>query len=115
MHQPKGFVVQGKEDHVCLLKKILYGLKQSPRQWYKRFDTFMVEHRYNRSNYDNCVYCKRLSNGSFIYLLLYVDDMLIVSKSMVEINKFNASLNGEFEMKDLSAGKKILDMEIHRD
>ncbi|GJR45460.1 retrovirus-related pol polyprotein from transposon TNT 1-94 [Tanacetum coccineum] len=38
MRQPKGFMIQGKEDHACLLKKSLYGLKQSPRQWYKRFD-----------------------------------------------------------------------------
>ncbi|WP_222927389.1 reverse transcriptase domain-containing protein, partial [Xylella fastidiosa] len=35
MRQPEGFVVSGKEDHVCLLRKSLYGLKQSPRQWYK--------------------------------------------------------------------------------
>ena len=32
MHQPEGFIILGKEDHVCLLKKSLYGLKQSPRQ-----------------------------------------------------------------------------------
>ena len=47
MHQLEGFVIEGKEDHVCLLKKSLYGLKQSPRQWYKRFDTFMIGHGYS--------------------------------------------------------------------
>lgn len=32
MSQPEGFVVKGKEDHACLLKKSLYGLKQSPTE-----------------------------------------------------------------------------------
>ena len=44
MQQPEGFTVSEKEDYVCLLKKSLYGLKQSPRQWYKRFDSFMTSH-----------------------------------------------------------------------
>ena len=115
MHQPEGFEIHGKEDHVCLLKKSLYGLKQSPRQWYKHFDTFMVRNSYYRSAYDSCVYHKKHSNGSYVYLLLYVDDMLIAAKDMSEINRLKAQLNGEFEMKDLDTAKKILGMEIQRD
>lgn len=79
MVQPEGFKVAGKENEVCKLSKSLYGLKQSPRQWYKRFDKFMLESKYTRSKYDHCVYLKKLQDGSFIYLLLYVDDMLIAS------------------------------------
>lgn len=115
MRQPEGFTVPGKEDHVCLFKKSLYGLKQSPRQWYKRFDSFMIQHGYTRCDYDACVYHRKLSDGSHIYLLLYVDDMLIASKNMSEINKLKSQLSGEFEMKDLGAAKKILGMDIHRD
>ena len=99
---------------VCL-KKSLYGLKQSPRQWYKRFDTFMIGNDNHRSEYDNCVYHKELFYGSFIYLLLYVDDMLIDCKNMSKINRLKTQLQREFEMKNLGAGKKILGMEIHRD
>ncbi|XP_019435951.1 PREDICTED: uncharacterized protein LOC109342419, partial [Lupinus angustifolius] len=115
MKQPEGFEVQGKEDHVCLLKKSLYGLKQSSRQWYRRFDTFMLENGYCRSEHDSCVYYKKLANKSFIYLLLYVDDMLIACKNMSEIKSLKAQLSSEFEMKDLGAGRKILGMEIQRD
>ncbi|KAE8725113.1 hypothetical protein F3Y22_tig00009009pilonHSYRG00067 [Hibiscus syriacus] len=56
-----------------------------------------------------------LKDGSFIYLLLYVDDILIASKSQKEIDKLKAQLNQEFEMKDLGEAKKILGMEISRD
>jgi len=115
MKQPEGFVVEGKEDHACLLKKSLYGLKQSPRQWYKRFDSFMIGHNYSRSNYDSCVYHKKLLDGTYVYLVLYVDDMVIASKSIYEINKLKTLLNNEFEMKNLGAAKKILGTEIHRD
>ena len=55
MQQPEGFVVLGKEDYVCYMKKSLYSLKQSPRQWYKRFDSFMITHDFKRSSYDSCV------------------------------------------------------------
>ena len=71
--------------------------------------------KYIRSKYDHCVYLHRLHDGSYIYLLLYVDDMLIASKSQVEIDKMKAQLNKKFEMKDLGEAKKILGMEISRD
>ena len=87
MQPPKGFVVEGKEDHVCLLKKSLYGLKQSSRQWYKRFDSFMVGNGYSRSNYDSCVYFRKTHDGSFIYFLLYVDEMLIAATNMSDIEE----------------------------
>ncbi|KAG8481224.1 hypothetical protein CXB51_025964 [Gossypium anomalum] len=115
MQQPEGFTVSEKEDYVCLLKKSLYGLKQSPRQWYKRFDSFMTSHDFKRSSFDSCVYFKKNNDGSFVYLLLYVDDMLIAAKDKGEIRKVKAQLSEEFEMKDLGPTKKILGMEILRD
>jgi hypothetical protein len=53
--------------------------RQSPRQWYKRFDSFILSYGFKRSYYDSCVYSK-IVNGSAIYLLFYVDDMLIAAK-----------------------------------
>jgi hypothetical protein len=58
---------------------------------------------------------KSLDDDSFIFLLLYVDDMLIAAKSIVEVNKLKVLLSKEFDMKDLDATKKILGIEIHRD
>ena len=115
MTQPEGFKAIGKEDMVCKLKISLYGMKQSPRQWYKLFDQFMIGQRYTRSKFDNCVYFLRLHDGSFIHLLLYDDDMLIASKNVEEIEKLKTLLNQEFEMKDLGEAKKILGMESTRD
>ena len=105
MDQLEGFVVPEKENLVYRLKKSLYGLKQSPRQWYKRFDSFMFSHGFKWSDYNSRVYLNTV-NGSAIYLLLYVDDMLIATKNKSEIAKLKAQLNKEFEMKNLGAAKK---------
>ncbi|KAH9717217.1 hypothetical protein KPL71_021741 [Citrus sinensis] len=59
--------------------------------------------------------CVRLLDGAFIYLLLYVDDMLIASKNIDEIERLKKQLASEFEMKDLGDVQKILRMEIRRD
>jgi hypothetical protein len=60
MEQPEGFIAKGKEHLVCRLKKRLYGLKQAPRQWYKKFDSFMVEHGYKRTTSDHCCICEEV-------------------------------------------------------
>lgn len=52
----------------------------------------MVGNGYCRRNFDSCVYHMKLSDGSFVYLLLYVDDMLMAAKNMYEINKLKAQL-----------------------
>ena len=114
MEQPEGFVEAGSEDMACLLNKSLYGLKQSPRQWYLKFDEFMITHGYSRSKYDSCVYFKTLTSGSFIYLLLYVDDMLLACKQREELEWLKDELSSEFEMKDLGPATKILGMHIIR-
>lgn len=115
MTQPDGFYIPGKEDYVCKLKKSLYGLKQSPRQWYKRFDSYMIQLGYNRSPYDCCVYLNKADDGSMIYLILYVEDRLIAAKGKSDVQKLKALLSAEFDMKDLGAAQKILGMEIYRE
>ncbi|KAG8488852.1 hypothetical protein CXB51_016759 [Gossypium anomalum] len=93
MQQPEGFTVSEKEDYVCLLKKSLL-----------RFETVT-----------KAVVQEKKSDGSFVYLLLYVDDMLIAAKDKGEIRNVKTQLSKEFEMKDLGPAKKILGMEILRD
>lgn len=75
----------------------------------------MIQNAFSRSAYDSCVYYKKLEDGFFVYLLLYVDDMLIAAKSMSQIVRLKKQLGEEFEMKDLGVAKKILGMEITRD
>ena len=53
---------------------------------------------YCRSKYDSCVYFGSSDQGGAIYLLLYVDDMLIASKYKTEVDKLKNLLKGEFEI-----------------
>ena len=115
MEQPEGFKESGKENLVCRLKKSLYGLKQAPRQWYKKFDSFMTDHGYHRTTSDHCVYVKNFSDGDFVILLLYVDDMLIVGRDTIKIDRLKKELSKSFAMKDLGPARQILGMKISRD
>ena len=114
MIQSEGFTIQGQENLVCKLRKSMYGLKQVPRQWYKKFDNFMHRIRFTRCEADHCCYVKSFDN-SYIILLLYVDDMLIAGSSIEEINNLKKQLSKQFAMKDLGAAKQILGMRIIKD
>jgi hypothetical protein len=74
---------------MCLLKKSFYGFEQSLRQWYKRLDTLMPRHNYFRSENHSFVYFEKVLDSLFMYLLLYVYDMMIASKNLSEINSLN--------------------------
>lgn len=80
-----------------------------------RFDTFIKSQGFERSFYDSCAYIKSYGDGELIYLLLYVDDMLVAAKDMKEVKKLKEILSSEFDMKDLGAAKRILEMDISRD
>jgi hypothetical protein len=114
MKQPEGFVVKGKKELVCKLKKSLYSLKQSPRMWYQKFDTYMLGLGFTRSKEDHCVYFK-LIGDHLIYLVLYVHDMLLIGKNKEFIQDVKTHLSSKFDMKDLGASNFILGMEIKRD
>lgn len=114
MSQPEHYIVKGKESLVCRLKKSLYGLKQSPRMWYLKFDAFVLSIGFVRLKLDHCVYF-RVENDHLLIVALYVDDMLLFGKGKGMISDFKSQLSAQFEMKDLGAARYILGMEISRD
>ena len=113
MEQPEGFIVPGQENKVCRLIKSLYGLKQAPKQWHAQFDKVMLSNGFKINECDKCVYIKNTPNHEVI-VCLYVDDMLIISKNIIDINATKRMLSKSFDMKDLGVADFILDIKIYR-
>lgn len=90
----KGYEVPSGQ---CKLKKALYGLKESPRKWYECFHTYMLNINFKRSNYDCCLYYKGEVEKQ-IYIILYVDDLLICCSDLDEIEDVKILLNKRFQM-----------------
>jgi hypothetical protein len=99
---------------VCKLKISLYDLKKSPRMWYKNFNTNILSLRFVRIKTDHYVYSKE-EGGNFIYVALYVDDMLLIGNNMDTIKEVKKQLSSKYNMKDLNAINFIMGMEIKRD
>jgi hypothetical protein len=74
----------------------------------------MTEQGYSRCHSDHFVYFKRIENGSYIILLLYVDDILVEGYNMQDINVLKNKSSNSFALKDLGDGNKILGMRITR-
>lgn len=68
----------------------------------------MTQNGYNKSPYDSCVYHIKVKNGTIIFLVLHVDDMLIAAKEKFDIQKLKGLLRIEFKIKDLGVAHKIL-------
>jgi hypothetical protein len=106
--------MEGKEKMGCCLKKSIYGLKQASRQWYLKFDKTIKEFGFKENIEDNCVYAK-FKNGKYIFLILYVDDILLASSDASLLLETKSFLSSHFEMKDLGEARFVLRIEIHRD
>ena len=94
VEQPLGFGTHDRETHVCKLNKSLYRLKQEPRTWYDRIDSFLSSLGFSKSKADSNLYDK-VKYGNTVILLLYVTGMDGL------INDMKRNLTAEFEMKDL--------------
>jgi hypothetical protein len=114
MEQPQGFASSGREHLVCRLRKSLYGLKQAPRQWYRKFDDFVRSIGFLRSDEDHCFYVKDTPDGSPVFLILYVDDMLLSGRHIGELAELRQQMLLKFAMKDLGPAHHILGMKITR-
>ena len=103
--------MKGKKELVCRFKRSMYGLKQSPRTWYHKFDTYIQGLGFTSNKADHCVYFE-LIRDHVIYLVLYVGDILLVEYDKETIHDLRIQLASKFDMKDLGATKYILGMEI---
>lgn len=110
MKQPEGFIVKGKEQLVCKLKKSIYGLKQSPRCWNFCLDSQLLGMGLQKSQSDPCIYNN--SEGEKLIVAVYVDDLIIAGKSSNEIMRVKQSLSSAFKMKDLGKLKEFLGVSV---
>lgn len=87
---PKGF--EQKEGTICKLRKSLYGLKTSPKSWNEKFHSVMMSLSFLRSENEYCLYTKA-TNSYKIFILLYVDDCLIVGTKEFEVTNIKKLLS----------------------
>lgn len=110
MTPPEGLCIQ--ENLVCKLKKSLYGLKQAPRCWNQKFDSVLKRFGFTNSHSDKCVYTGELDEIK-VYLILYVDDGLIISQEQYILDKVINDLKENFEIKTCEP-RNFVGLEIKR-
>lgn len=113
MEQPEGYIAPGQGKKVCKLVKSLYGLKQEPKQWHQKFDHVTLECGFKINECDKCVYVKD-TDGGYVILCLYVDDMLIIGSNDNMIKSTKNMLKARFDMKDMGLADVILGIQISR-
>lgn len=110
--QPPGFVDSDYPHHICKLDKSLYGLKQAPRAWFSRLSSTLVQLGFTASKADVSLFIFN-KGGVRMYILIYVDDIIIVSSSSLATNKLFAQLQVDYAVKDLGTLGYFLGIEVH--
>lgn len=113
MEQPPGFIDQDRPDYVCRLHKAAYGLKQAPRAWYTELRNFLLDLGFKNSLADTSLFV--LHSGSHhIYLLVYVDNIVITGNTNTGIQRILSLLAERFSVKDAEDLNYFLGVEAHR-
>ena len=110
INQPAGFEVGGK-SLVCKLNKALYGLKQAPRQWFGKIRSTLTQHWFVGSKFDPSLFIYTHQKHT-IYILVYVDDIIITGSSISFIQQLTSKLNTTFSLKQLGHLDYFLGLEI---
>jgi hypothetical protein len=110
MEQPPSYV-QNDSSLVCHLKKSLYGLKQSPRAWYAKMDSFLIATRFSRCHYNPNVYTKKVGSH-IIILVLYFDYLILTGSDSKLLNHVKIILRKKFEMTDLGFLHYFLGLQV---
>ena len=96
------------------MKKSIYVFKRTSRQWYNKFRQIIISYGFEVHKVDDCVYYK-FSGSKYVFLVLYVDDVLLVSSDIGLLHETKRFLTKNFEMKDLGDASFVLGIQIHRD
>jgi hypothetical protein len=111
--QHTGFTDPAHPDLVCHLRKFLYGLKQAPRAWYSRFANYLTTLGFIEAKSDTSLFIFRRGSGT-VYLLLYVDDIILTASSTELLYHTISALQREFTMKDLGPLHHFLGITVER-
>ncbi|GJV57429.1 retrotransposon protein, putative, ty1-copia subclass [Tanacetum coccineum] len=114
MVQPEGFVDPNHPRKVCKLQRSIYGLKQASRSWNKRFDEEIKRFGFDQNLDEPCVY-QKASGSNVTFLILYVDDIIIMGNHIPSLQSVKDYLGKCFAMKDLGEAAFILGIKIYRD
>ena len=87
MISPPGFEERCGNERVCILKKSLYGLKQSPRAWFERFGKVIKRYGYIQSQADHTMFYKHSNDDKIAILIVYVDDIVLTGDDYDELTK----------------------------
>ncbi|GJT01066.1 retrotransposon protein, putative, ty1-copia subclass [Tanacetum coccineum] len=114
MVQPEGFVDPNHPRKVCKLQRSIYGLKQASRSWNKRFDEEIKRFGFDQNIDEPCVY-QKASGSNVTFLILYVDDIIIIGNHIPSLQSVKDNFGKCFAMKDLGKAAFILGIKIYKD